>query len=217
MKLTIKTDLESQAKYLCFLAKHIQTGTYQKTDLSILPYPIKGHCVYFPDLDYPKDFWRSIKKSKGLHLTSLRNNELRMSVKSILTTIVSGKELDIKTQKLKDYWKVNYKSFFKIADKVFGKDFEQDIKEIEILITPFGTTGSFFNKGNKTFVTYRIDLPYESVFKTLLNAFIRRKLNYLTETGTARFTDRQKYLTFLLKNTAFSTFFSKNQKVHLRN
>lgn len=199
----ITNDTQKEAEHISFLAKSICEGYFEKAGLLVLPKPV-GSCVFFPNLNYSKSFWREIKLCKNRDFGYPFPDKAVNEVKEKLSKIkIKTKNPDIKK------WKEIEKTFFKLFKELIGnEDILKKTSQIQVLYTKFGTEGSFFPTCKEwkysIFCTLREDLPLETLVKTLLLAYYKILKRENAETGTNKWFLRQSTVDFLLKKTAFN-------------
>ena len=146
-KVNIVTDItgDLEAQYLCFLAKGISTGEYQDGGFAVTPNLERGNpkTVYFPNLPYSKNFWRTINFNPNKNFSTTYPQS---AIDEIKLHLIKFKKDNLRSgiEKIKKDWQKIEESFFNDVDKFL--DFKKAISkvhEINVLITPFGTLGSF--------------------------------------------------------------------------
>lgn len=204
-----------EAQYICFLAKGISLGEYQNNGFTVLPNLDSKNpkSVYFPDLDYSSKFWRLIVSNPNRNLSHLFPKPAINEVKEKLSKYKVGKyEKDI--EKIKNEWKRIEKKFFKDVSNFlhFEKSLAK-IDEINILITPHGTIGSFNPPriGNKfkLFVTSRVDMSVGNIASGILQNLYIIENNIGGEIGEDKYIKRMSAIAFLFENTIFKSYYPK--------
>ncbi len=214
-KITIFTDNtgDFEAQYICFLAKGISMGEYQNNGFAVLPNLNINNpkSVYFPDLGYSTKFWRSIVSNPNKNLSHLFPKPAINEVKEKLSRYKIGK-YEESIEKIKEDWRKIEVGFFKDVSNFLN--FEKalsKIEEINILITPYGTRGSFNPPriGNKfrLFVTSRVDMPAGNIAAGLLQNLYIIDTNIGGEIGEDKYIKRMSAISFLFKNTIFKKYF----------
>lgn len=201
MRVNIVSNSEKQANYVCFLAKNISRTLYQNGGFLVLPNS-ENHknVVYFPSLSYSINFWNKIKKTKSIDLSD--------KFPTVCTKEVLRKLKNIKYQNTK----INFKE---IINKY--KNDLKNVSKIEILITPYGTTGSYYVKNRDIFITQRHTSTDKNFEKTLLLSIIKLKNKDRAEVGTINWIKRNsivKYLLNIKKNSNPKKYIDEN-KIYL--
>lgn len=214
-KINIFTDNtgDFEAQYICFLAKGITLGEYQNNGFSVVPNPDTKNpkSVYFPDLNYSPKFWRSIISNPNRNLSHLFPKPAIEEVKEKLSKYKVGKYKK-EIGRIKKEWKYIEKDFFKDVCRFL--DFEKalsKIDEINILITPYGTIGSFNppRTGNKfkLFVTSRVDIPAGNIAAGILQNLYIIENNIGGEIGEDKYIKRMSAIAFIFENTIFKKYY----------
>lgn len=206
-------DFESQ--YICFLAKGISLGEYQNSGFAVLPHLNSKNpkSVYFPDLEYTAKFWKSIVSNPNRNLSHLFPKPAIEEIKEKLSKYKVGK-YEKEIEKIKNEWKRIDKDFFNDVDKFlhFEKSLAK-IDEINILITPYGTIGSFNppRVGNKfkLFVTSRVDMHVGNIAAGILQNLYIIENNIGGEIGEDKYIKRMSAIAFLFENTIFKKYYPK--------
>lgn len=188
---------QKEAKYLCFLAKDITKGLYQKDNFYVLPYAEKLNikAVYFPDLKYSKDFWKKISDCKNMGLGGKFPKEC---TEEVLAKLPKSNRQN--SSKIISSWRKIEKSYFDEMDNLFvGKSVR--IKSVEILLTEYGTLGSF-NILNGSFVaTHRTDIHPDDIGRKILYLFTKFATKENAEIGENAWYERRTIVNHLLEHT----------------
>lgn len=214
-KINIYTDSSGdfECKYVCFLAKGISMGEYQKNGFIVTPKLESSNpkSVHFPDLAYSKNFWKSINVNSNKNLNGDYPQSATKEVKQLLT---DHKIKDTKSNlsKITKDWNKIEKGFFNDINKFL--DFKKALSKVEninILITPYGTRGSFNpprvgNKFNLN-VTSRIDLPAGNIAVGILQNLYIIDTWIGGEIGEESYIKRMSAISFLMKNTIFKKYY----------
>jgi hypothetical protein len=158
-KVIFVNDYDSQVNYLCALTRFLVFNHYQKRDFLVLPYLIKGatSTVYFPDLPYPKKFWREIRRINK-NVGDVFPKKVTDLVKAILPKNVP---LLPKYHLPQKFWQEMAKTNF----------LDKNLKEITVLVTPFGPGSSF--RGN--FLTFRADRDLKDLPRSIISLLVSQK------------------------------------------
>lgn len=62
----VSEDKTEISRYICFLARGIQIGKFNKDNYYVLPKIVPGHAqsIHFPDFAYTTRFWKELEKLK---------------------------------------------------------------------------------------------------------------------------------------------------------
>jgi len=206
-----KDDFE--VKYICFLAKNISQNTYQDGGFLILPHLDESNAksVFFPDLGYSKEFWKYINVNSNKNLSADFPKFAVDEVKKRLTLYPKNK-YEREIQKIKSDWGKMEKEFFGDIDKFldFGKALAK-VEKINVLITPFGTRGSFNpprvgNKFNLN-VTSRVDCPAGNIASGILQNLYIIKTWIGGEIRDENYTKRMSAISFLMTSSIFNKYY----------
>jgi len=202
-----------EAKLICFLAKGISMNTYQDGGFLILPHLEANNAksVFFPDLGYSADFWKYINVNGNKNLSAdfpkkaidEVKNKLKLYSKDIFAPDIA---------KIKSDWEKIEVDFF--ADVERFLDFKKAIDKvfkINILITPFGTRGSFNpprvgNKFNLN-VTSRVDCPAGNIASGILQNLYIIETWIGGEIGDDNYVKRMSAISFLMQSTIFNKYY----------
>jgi hypothetical protein len=117
-------------------------------------------------------------------------------------------------EELKNEWYKIEQHFFDDVEKFL--DFKKElaeISEINVLLTPYGTRGSFNPPriGNKfkLFVTSRIDMPAGNIGVLIMQNLFIMKTRLGGEINSNEYIRRMSAITFLYKHTYFSKYYPK--------
>jgi len=156
---------------------------------AVLPYSTPhSKTVYFPDLPYSTKFWQAIQKSPHHSVARFFPINARAEIKPFIPCLPLFS--------IPKDWEKKEKIFFKTF-KEMGL-FQQELKKvasITVLLTPYGTAGSFHHTINKSgriniFVTHR--QPASSMF--LAQTIILSLLALKEKLPSRYLLDSQKYL-----------------------
>lgn len=194
---------ELQANYLCFLASQIQEGVYQKHGFAVLPYPANHpQAVYFPDFPYSLKFWKSIKRSPHQSVARLFPKEARNEIGGFIP-MVNKISLPLGWTKIGKPL-ISILKEMHLFQEELGK-----IVSITVLLTPYGTAGSFHYLSKKSgkielFITHRQTNPLSLLAKTLiLSLFLIQNPRYAWE----KWQEKQTIADFLLSKTKLASLF----------
>lgn len=191
-----------QANYICFLASQIAEGVYQKHGYVVLPYLTPyPKTVYFPNLPYSSKFWRIIKKSPNKSVARLFPSKARDEIRLLLSNIPQmSLPLD---------WERKRRLLFKTLAYMglFISEIPR-ISSITILLTPFGTAGSFHHIIKKSgkidvFITHRPSNPSHLAQTIILALLLIQNQQYADE----KWQDKQIIADYLLSSTILSKLF----------
>lgn len=158
----------TEADYICFLAKNISRGLYQNGGFCVLPYLVNDKkAVYFPDLDYSKDFWNLIKKCRAMNLGE-----------------------DFPEKAIKEVFK-------KLKNVKNSRLIKKDSLVINLLETEYGTPGSYFVNKNTVYMTQRIGNSKADFDRTLLSVKLKIKNKDKAEIGEINWYKRQGVIEYL--------------------
>lgn len=220
-KINISTEFtdDFEAQYLCFLAKGISMGTYQNGGYLITPKLIEGNgkTVFFPDLGYSKDFWRTINFNPNINLSTQFPSSATTEVKKLLAEY-KKENYKNELEKIKTDWQKMEKPFFDEVknflnfDKALSK-----VERIDILITPFGTKGSFnpprIGNNFNLKVTSRVDFPAGNIAAGILqNLYIIETKNG-GEINDEKYFRRMSAISFLFEQTKFNKFYPEFKNI----
>lgn len=207
-KVKFTTDHTALANHLCYLGKQISCGYYQNRRFLVLPKPLKyGRSIYFPLLKTDRSFWDSFK-----HLTELDYVYHFPKTEKVALELLDQIELapmEAKRKEAEAAWAKKEKPFFDYL-KEFLPTYEIDkIEQIECLITPFGTMGSFhfdhLKNGHYQFhTTLRTDLGVSQVAEGIISLFFHIDNPLVTLTTWEH---RESIMDFLLTKTKFAAIF----------
>lgn len=214
-KVNIITDItgDFEARYICFLAKNISLGTYQNGGFLVLPSLEKGnsHTVHFPNLPYSKDFWQKIAFNSNKNLSG---DFPKSAVDEVKKLLLNYKKESFKkeVEKIKSDWLKIEDIFFNDVEKFL--DFKKalsKVNNINILITPFGTLGSFNpprigNKFNLN-VTSRVDFPAGNIAHGILQNLYIIDSWVGGEIGDENYVKRMSAISFVFENTIFKKYY----------
>lgn len=214
-KINIFTDNtgDFEAQYICFLAKGISMGEYQNNGFVVLPSLNinNSKSIYFPNLSYSNKFWRSVVSNPNKNLSHLFPKPAINEAKEKLSRYKVGK-YEKSIEKINKDWKKIEVGFFKDVNNFlhFEKALTK-IEEINILITPYGTRGSFNPPriGNKfkLFVTSRVDMPAGNIAAGILQNLYIIDTNIGGEIGENKYIKRMSAIAFLFENTIFKKYY----------
>lgn len=212
-KFVFFNDLKKEANYLCFLAKNISLFRYQNGNFLVLPYPVKViKSVYFPNLPYQSSFWNLIKKEKNEDYGKFYSDKLIKIALELLKKSVDKENK--KTESFLSVWEKNKKIFLKKINQFYsGKIFDK-IKKVEILLTNFGTYGSFNiikeKKYWKISCTQRLDLSVSNLLRTIILALCYFEDKTKSEIGEIAWYEKQKAVDYLINHGSLKKFFNKS-------
>lgn len=201
------------AQYICFLAKGISMGTYQDGGYLVVPDLIRGNpkTVFFPDFNYSKEFWRAITFCPNYNFSSEYPPKALAEVKShLLKAGYANHETLI--DKISKDWQVLEKPFFEDINSFLDLNDAMDkVSKIKILITPFGTRGSFYppRTGNNfnLITTSRIDCPAGNIATGILQNLFIIKTKIGGEIGSHEYVKRMSTINFLFSGTVFKKYY----------
>jgi len=200
-------------KLICFLAKNISLGYYQNNGFLVLPYLERGNsrAIYFPNLGYSKEFWKAINVNSNNDLSASYSQKAIDEVKNSLKKY-KNENFETKIIKIKLDWYKMEKDFFGDIDKFlnFGKALAK-VEKINVLITPFGTRGSFNpprvgNKFNLN-VTSRVDCPAGNIASGILQNLYIIKTWIGGEIRDENYTKRMSAISFLMTSSIFNKYY----------
>ncbi len=160
---------DARADYLCSLAGQILQKRFVNRDFLVLPYLKKDavNTIYFPDLSYPKKFWREILR----HCPSVGepvSQACRKIIQKLLPPFSPPKISHIDP----NFWKALSKTGF------FEKELSQ-LKTVTVLPVDFGPGASFnFTYQRKKldiYLTFRTDRPAHDLPRTIISALVLAK------------------------------------------
>lgn len=169
---------DSLGHYLCYLGKQISCGYYSQRRMLLLPKPLPnyGRAVYFPDLNYQKEFWANVGKYTQNDFTYLFDPKTHALAKKLIfeAGLLPPNE---EVSKIAAEWRKFEAEFFDAFKDVFPTFDVSKIGSISCTISKFGTQGSFeFQKHkNGTFdfkFTHRIDVKTSGIAEKILSEFI---------------------------------------------
>lgn len=206
----ISTDLDLIAKLICFNARSIQLGLYAQNGYLVLPYPMPSQpqTVYFPDFSYTKNFWYQLQKLHDYSLAAKYPDQAIAEVKPCLH------KYDFPdASKLISEWGNQSPKFLAMLPTYFSPDFLSKVKDITILLTEFGTLGSFSKKthpdGTFSLVcSSRIDFPISNTFNIIIQGLILCLQSGYNDLGTIGWHQRQALVTYLTTQTQLGQFIS---------
>jgi hypothetical protein len=190
-KITFVTNnLVKQANYLCFLAKNLSLGRYQNHGFVVLSQTNgRVDTVVFPDLVYPLIFWRALQKT-SLDDYGQNYPPAAAIIRPQLATLDSAVFLAA--------WAKAKKDWLSFWTRQAGRQLWSQIKIIEVLLTSFGTRGSFNFSQNAIACTARLDLPVSELGRTVLLALCALKTNNRARTGELGWYQRQAVGDYLM-------------------
>jgi hypothetical protein len=196
---------ELQANYLCFLASQIQEGVYQKHGFAVLPYPTNHpQAVYFPDLPYTATLWKSLKRSPHQSVARLFPQRARSEIEKF---VPKASQIPLPSD-----WKKRERLFFNVLKEM--RLFQEELAKIAlitVLLTPYGTAGSFhylLKKSGKVdlFITHRENNPIGFLAETLiLSLLLIQNPRYAFE----KWQEKQTIADFLFSQTKLVTLSPK--------
>jgi hypothetical protein len=212
-KVKFVDSLEKHASLICFNAKSICKGLYQKGGFSILPHLPCGHyrSVYFPDLDISSKFWKSISTIAPDYGGKFRRS-LSKEIEDQLKLYKWPADFGERKQKIIEGWNKIESDFFNDIETFLShsKNDLCKIKEIEVLITPFGTAGSYmvYNDGNGEFrltLSCRMDMDEGNIARIILNGLY--KIGHdRSEIGEISWYERMGTVEYLMNYAVFSKY-----------
>lgn len=220
-KINISTDFtdDFEAQYICFLAKGISMGEYQNGGFLVTPKLIEdnGKTVHFPDLKYSTDFWREINFNPNINLSTSFPKKAIDEVKQLLSKYKKD-NYENNLRKIKSDWQKMEKPFFEAVNKFL--DFKKalsKVNRIDVLITPFGTKGSFnpprIGNNFNLKVTSRIDFPAGNIAAGILqNLYIIETKNG-GEISDEKYAKRMSAIAFIFENTYFKKFYPEFKNI----
>lgn len=197
MNISIHNDLQSQAEYLCFIAKDLVNGCFERGGFCVLPYPVKNYLktVYFPNLNLSPRFWK--------YLDSCPHHDLGNAFPPVCVSEISKQVPDFNLNLVL----VIPPNFLLDCQKFL--DIDMDI-DINILLTPYGSLGSFrsyVKNGKHTLlVTKRIDTSMETFLRTLLLGFYKIQTRLDGEVDELRGQQRMVVVDYLLNHTFLNKY-----------
>lgn len=157
----------TEADYLCYLAKNICLGTYQKGGFVVLSRLVSDpKSIYFPDLNYSSEFWQAIKKSKADNLAAV------FPKKAVEEVVL------------------------KLAQNRASNLIEKDGHKLEVLETEYGTVGSYFATKDRILITNRLGNSKIDFEKTLVLARLKVKNKDTATVGTINWHKRQAVMEY---------------------
>lgn len=203
-------SLKSQARYICFLAKGIVDGIYQKGNFAVLPYLVSGNfwTVHFPDLNYSREFWQEISKTQ--------HNDFSKPFSKLAENEVISKLKASSNKGIEDSWREKESEFWKLCEQFLNwKTLVNKIRKITIVPTDFGTFGSYHpnitKSGYELTLSSRSDAGGENIVHLLLMNLYNLCYRDAAEIGEIDWYKRQAVTAFLASKTAFSKLFPKTK------
>ncbi len=211
-------DPETEAEHLCFLAKNITDKRYQKGGYLVVPYLAtnNSHSVFFPDLPYSREFWLLIQKNKNEDYGKQFPQKAADEASRYLKNEKYTRDEKSRKDKLISDWKKGESLLFKFVNEHFDKKPRlSQIEMISILITKYGTQGSFnvihpSKKIKEIVATFRIDSETSHLAKTILKAIYIYQTNKHGEIGEIPFYERIAAIKCLYQNSPLSKIFPES-------
>jgi len=204
---------ELEAQYICFIAKNITLKRYSGGNYYVLPHQDNGNqrAVFFPNLPYSKNFWRVINFCASDSLSHSFPKEATGEVRELLSKYKKN-TYQKECLKIAEDWKKIENKFFNDIDKFLNfKMALSKIEKINILITPFGTLGSFNppRVGNNfnLIITSRVDFPAGNIGAGILQNLYIVQNKTGGEIGSGDYLKRMSAIEFIFKNTVFSKYY----------
>ncbi len=207
----IENDKSALAAYICYLAKSIQLGKYPKGNYLVLPYLVRKNpiSVHFPMFSYSHKFWKLISHQERYSVPGPFPTQATNEVLSFLSEHQAPD-----TDGKKELWYQKERQFTRtVSDVLDPSSLFENIGSIRILITQFGTLGSFSvvpqAAGKWTLVcTWRTDADDTDLFRTLLQALIlvRQGSGPGVDVGALGWFEREAILRFLLTQTKLKQY-----------
>lgn len=200
-------SLISQARYICFLAKGIVDGIYQQGNFLVLPYQTPGNfwTVYFPDLNYSREFWLEIAK--------VQHNDFSKPFSKLAEGEIFAKlKFHDINKKLENQWKTQEQKFWQLCEEFLSLEkVIKKVKEVRIIPTEFGTFGSYYpnvaKPGHILTFSSRSDVNAQNIVRLLLLNLYNIALRDPSEVGEIDWHRRQAVAAFLTEKTVFSKLF----------
>ncbi len=195
-----------QAQHLCFLAKTIEQGGFQKGGYWVLPYlvPDVVKAVFFPDFEYSPEYWRIIKKTSNLDLCK------PYPAKAVQEAIQRLANMQTDYADLQTQWQAIEARFFSYClDFLILHECISSLQRIELYVSPYGTSGSYDYKkegsGEILMIVMRSDTTVSRLIELLLMAFWTRQTRKRAEIYQYHWLNKMATIEFLMHNTVFST------------
>lgn len=209
----IENDKGALAAYFCYIAKSIQLGKYPKGNYVVLPDLIRKNplSVHFPRFPYSHRFWKLIVRQERYSVPGPFPTQAMREVLSFLTEYQAPD-----TDRQKELWYQKKRQFAQtVSDVMDTSSLLGNIGSIRVLITEFGTLGSFSvvpqAAGKWTLVcTWRTDADVTDFFRTILQAFIltRQGSGPQVDVGGLGWFEREAILRFFLTQTKLKQYAS---------
>lgn len=207
----IYDNLDRQANYLCYLAKQIACRYDQDRRMFVLPrlIPQNASTIYFPNLAYPKSFWPHFKNYAQTDYIFYFPNEPAEMAKKLLTP-----DLIATSWSSEKAWHVREKEFFATVKDFFPKFDLSKVAEINILVTKFGTVGSFYfeklpARKLRFELTVREDFGSAQIAETILTLSLHLEAPKMS---IANWFIRESIVDYLLTQTKIGKLFNFEYK-----
>ncbi len=197
MRLSFESDVQAQAEYLCFLAKGLHMGLYTDNGFLVLPKPVKNSLksVVFPDFNFSPKFWQAISSCHHVDLIKpfpkpAVSEAIALVPQNTAYPAPAGIDQDIH-------------NFINKLSKIIPGTKIPTVNSIKILLTPYGTSGSFYPQKCRgywnIYLTYRFDLDPKIIYQTIFQAYITIITKINAEVGQKPWFVRQGIGDFFFK------------------
>lgn len=203
------SNLDKLASYLCYVAKQISCGYYQERRFFILPYRVAKNpqTIFFPDLPYPKTFWEKLVKFQPHDYIFHPDKEIKQIAKELLQDFLSTTNSNF--SEIEKQWRKKEKAFLNAAREFIPTFKWQALRNITVLISPFGTVGSFFfqkqEEGINLELTLRSDFGPAQIAETILTSFLHMDN---TNAPLTEWIKNETIIDFLLTKTKLGQIFA---------
>lgn len=206
MKITIVTSAELEAQYLCFTARAVQLGSFNKSNYVVIPHLKQGivDTVVLPDYPYSPSFWKSLSKLKNYSLTSTYPEPLMLEASHLIAPYTPPSySHDQLTNQLHD--------FAKKLQAIFNPNLLETIEDVCIQVTTIGSPGAFSKTRSATgrehlICAIRSDLPVENCCEVVLKGIISTTQHGYSDVGTVGFHERDAIEHFLSAYTPLTRY-----------
>lgn len=206
---------EALADYLCYLGKQISCGFFQDRRLLVLPeeHNTETRAIVFPRFSYSRQFWKGLsiftQKDRVFHFADNAPRSFYEAENHIKTTRTHT-YID-RVQCIQHEWKRSEHSLFHQLNQFLPKLSIPKISSLTILVSPFGTWGSFYaeKKANNYYdfeIAIRQDFNASQVAEAILSLLYL--IQHPTRGNSIKWHLREAIVDFLMTKSSFGELFS---------